>query len=81
MLPIVLAILIVGSGVLLLSHDLDVLPKAPVPIDGRTYPLREHKVVVFGTLGESLLVHGLLIAGFAVGAVGVANEKRMRAIR
>lgn len=67
--------------VLVLGHDLDVLPKAPAPNDGRTYPLREHRAVVFATLAESLLVHGLLIAGLAVGAVGVVNEKRVRAIR
>jgi hypothetical protein len=81
MLPLVLAILIAGSGVLVLGHDLDVLPKSPAPNDGRTYPLREHRAVVFGTFGESLLVHGLLIAGLAVGTVGVVNEKRVRAIR
>ena len=81
MLPLTLGILIAGSGVLVLDRDLDVLPRAPTPNDGRTYPLREHRAFVFGTLGESLLVHGLLIVGLAVVAVGVANEKRVRATR
>jgi len=74
MLPLALAILIAGSGVLVLGHDLDVLPRTPAPNDGRTDPFREHRAFVFGTLVESLLVHGLLIVGLAVDAVGLPRR-------
>ncbi len=79
LLPLTAATLLFGSGVLLLGHDLDTLPKKPVPKDSRTYPLEEHSAVVFGTLRETALVYGALIAGLAVGAIGLGNEKRIRA--
>lgn len=78
MLPLAVAVLLFGSSVLLLSHDLNTLPRVPMPNEGRTYPLQEHRAIVYGTLGETALFYGVLIAGFAIGAVGIGNEKRMR---
>ncbi len=80
MLPLAVAILFFGSSALLMGRGLNTLPKVSMPDEGRTYPLEEHRRVVFGTLGETALVYGLLIVGFAVGAVGIGHEKRIRAL-
>ena len=78
MLPLFVASLLICSSVFLLQHDLNTLPKVPVPQDGRTWHLEEHGNVAYGTFGETARVYGLLMTGLVVGAFGVDHEKRMR---
>ena len=71
MLLLTLGVILIGSGALLWVHYLDTLPKVPVPSKGHAYPIEQRGTVVFSNLGETVLAHGLLISGFAVGAIGV----------
>ena len=76
LLPLAVSILLFGSGALLQSHDFKTLPRVPLPDQGRTYPLENHRIIVYGTLADAALFHGVFIAGFAAGAVGIRNEQR-----
>ena len=82
MLPLALGVLLFLMSGFLRSTSLAALPKVPTAAEGRTYPLMPElpgRPTVFASLGESLVYHGLIIAGFVVGGVGIVREKQTRA--
>ena len=81
MLPLTLSFVVLVLGVFLGSSYQEMLPKVPVPTKGRIYPMTPsspRSPTVFGTLGQTVLFHGLVISGIAIGALGIRHEERAR---
>lgn len=79
MLPLFVAVVLIGSGVFVLGHKLDTLPKVPDTIERRTWRLEDNGRIAYGSFSETASVYGLFIAGCIAGAAGISNEKRRRA--
>ena len=78
MLPLLAAGLLLCLGGVSLQKDLHTLPRVPVPKDGRTWRMEDHRKVAYGTFGETLRVYGLFVAALVVGAFGAEQEKQIR---